>query len=123
MNTDQVATTLESIPGVEAADVAVAVNGLPGKHFATTTLTVTPDGDASLGEVLSQAASVVWAELGTQFPTYRFEVTAPVAGSSSYQMVYLEDRKAELPFHDDAYLGRSVVLSTDELAAVAGVAK
>lgn len=121
LDTARVTESLESIDGVEDAEVAIAVNGLPGNYSTTTTLTVTPEGDAALGEVLRQAASVIWDEYGTQMPQYGFDVMVPWPdGPTPYELVDLEDREAELGFTQGTYLGGSLVLTKDELAATFG---
>lgn len=124
MDTEQAIESLEAIDGVEDAEVAIAVNGLPGNYSSTTTLTVTPDGDAALGEVLRQAASVIWSEYGTQLPEYGFEVQVPWPdGRTAYQLIDLEDRRAEMGFTQGTYLGGSLLLDKEELAAMFGAAE
>ncbi len=124
MDTGILVAQLETIPGVDGADVAVAVNGLPGHYLATTTVAANAEGNAELGRVLSQAASFAWTAYGAQVTDYSFQAKEPSeAGSTGYRMIYLEDRKAELPFLVGSYLGRSVAFTADELAMATGAAR
>ncbi|TFC43418.1 hypothetical protein E3T26_13930 [Cryobacterium sp. TMT1-21] len=124
MNTEQVTESLKAIDGVEDATVTVALNGFPGNYRSTTRLTVTAEGDAALGEVLRQTASVIWAEYGTQLPQYRFAVEAPwPGGPQPLQLVVLRDRQAEFGFTQGKYLGTHLILTREELAAMFGAAE
>lgn len=124
MDTEQATQSLKAIAGVDDATVTFAVNGLPGNYRSTTRLTVTAEGDAALGEVLRQAASVIWTEYGTQLDQYRFAVTAPWPdGPRPLQLVVLRDRQADFDFSQGEYLGTHLILTTDELATMFGAAE
>lgn len=117
MDKEAVAAAIAEIPGVEEAEVGAFNTGTPGSFGALVQITVDEAGREAVGEVLDASVRIIAADPG-EYRTFDFELTTPDETGEPV-IDTLARYRDRIPFAEGAYLGSTLTLTADEIAAVA----
>lgn len=117
----QIESELARIDGVQEATVGVFNTGAPGSFALRVELTVDEDGSARLGEVVVESVRIVGRGSADSGYSASLLVSAvDLESPTGTRGISLKQRRAEIPIDVGNYQGAGLMLSDEDLRAVAG---